>query len=407
MNASDAWNGAWDGSNDDGVGHTRVTAPLATQGDLRRWQLQHSAPADSQRRILWEQLVEDWLDMKETKSASAHTRRNYAAALNRWRRFLAAQFSDAEQPGRELWDVDHTHVRHWQSELRAQRLSESTINHQLSCVSSFYSFVINEKRMVAGIELDLFVDRLGRKRDNPFKVGNLRRGKVTHYERARPLTVGEYCALLDHLEGHSQTTAGARNYALILTFLHTGWRSSELLRMRWQDLRPSRSQPGTYIYAWRGKGAKSNNDLLPADCWHAIRAYLLSARRWRPAAPGREEGLSADEYVWLPVAEPNMTGLRNANELIPGQPLSEKSALRVLRTALRQAEIPEWQQFRIHDLRHTHARLLMETGETMAAIQQRLHHSSLATTGLYLRAVHREDPVDTFTQKFRQLRMAT
>ena len=110
--------------------------------------------------------------------------------------------------------------------------------------------------------------------------------------------------------------------------------------------------------------------------------------------------------VW-PIADCNMAGLRNVHELVPGRPISEKSALRILRTALRHAGIAAWQQFRIHDLRHTHARLLMETGESMASIQQRLHHSSLATTGHYLRAVHREDPVDTFTKKFQQLRIAT
>ena len=32
-------------------------------------------------------------------------------------------------------------------------------------------------------------------------------------------------------------------------------------------------------------------------------------------------------------------------------------------------------------------------------------HSSLATTGLYVKAIAKEDPLDTFTAGFQQLRM--
>ena len=387
-------------------------ALATTGGDARqefgRQLMRAAVGAEQQRRRQWETLEDEWLELKRSKSESRHTVRNYQAALARFKEFLVGQFVEGDEiRSVELWDVDQTHVRGWQAAMRSNELGESTINHQLSCVSSFYSFVLNEKRMVNGVEIDLLVDRLGRKRDNPFKVGNLRRGRVEQYERARPLTIAEYAQLLNYLESQSHTLAGARNYALILTYLHTGWRSAELLRMQWRDIRPSRSQPGTFVFAWEGKGAKKNDDVLPADCWHAIVAYLKKAGRFTPGAPGREEGLALDEFVWLPVTEPNMSGLRNQGEAItPGQPISEKSALRVLRTALKLAGVPDAGEFRIHDLRHTHAHLLLESGESMPVIQARLHHSSLATTGLYLKAVRRNDPVDTYTAKFAQLRMA-
>lgn len=367
--------------------------------------------AESQRRVLWLELIGDWLDLKTGKSNSEHTRRNYEAALIRWQKFLATQFvEDADGAVRtvELWEADHSHVRAWQALLRSEGLAETTVNHQLSCVSSFYSFVINEKRMVNGVEVDLFVDRLGRARQNPFKVGNLQRGRAAAYERARPLTVGEYDKLLTYLEGQQHTVAGARNYALILTYLHTGWRSAELLRMRWGDVRPNRSQPGTFVFAWRGKGGKAQDDVLPADCYHAIVGYLKKAGRWTPGAPGREEGLAeglADEFVWLPVREPDMSGLKHGVKVDRSKPISEKSALRVLRAALRGAGIGNPEQFRVHDLRHTHAQLLLTTGQNLAVVQARLHHSSLATTGIYAKVLQRGDPIDGHTAGFRQLRM--
>ena len=360
--------------------------------------------AESQRRVLWQQMIGDWLELKASRSGSPHTRRNYQAAVERWQAFLATQFVQNEVHTVELWEVDHSHVRAWQAALRDE-VSESTVNHQLSCVSSFYSFVINEKRMVNGVEIDLFVDALGRSRVNPFKAGNLQRGRTAQYERAHPLNQREAMALLAYLEGQAHTVAGARNYALILTYIYTGWRSAELLRMRWEDVRPSQSQPGTFIFAWREKGGKAQDDVLPAPCYHAIVGYLKKAGRWTPGAPGREEGLAPHEFVWLPIKETDMSGMRNGAKVDPSTPISEKSALRVLRTALRKAGIHDADTRRVHDLRHTHAHLLLETNHNLATIQARLHHSSLATTGLYVKAIHREDPVDTFSAQFQQLRI--
>ena len=372
-------------------------------------QMQRAAlSAEAQRRAEWHRLIGDWLELKRSKSDSAHTERNYRNAVETWQAFLATQFifeDDDTARTVELWEVDHSHVRAWQAALAAER-APNTVNHYLSCVSSFYSFVIREKRIVNGIEIDLFTDRLGRSRENPFKAGNLQRARTESYERAHPLTVQEYAQLITYLEAHNHTLAGARNHALILTYLHTGWRSAELLRMQWQHVRPSRSQPGTFIFEWRGKGAKHQDDVLPADCFHAIVNMLKKAGRWTPGAPGREEGLAPDEFVWLPVRAVDMSGLRNGAAVDPTQPISEKQALRILRAALRAAGVAHPEKFRIHDLRHTHAHLLLETGHNLAVIQARLHHSSLSTTGIYVKAMHRTDPVDTHTAQFAQLRLS-
>lgn len=71
----------------------------------------------------------------------------------------------------------------------------------------------------------------------------------------------------------------------------------------------------------------------------------------------------------------------------------------------RSAGIPGWKTFRVHDLRHTHAHLLLESGQNLAVVQGRLHHSSLATTGLYTAAIRRVDPLDVHSSGFIQLRL--
>jgi hypothetical protein len=49
---------------------------------------------------------------------------------------------------------------------------------------------------------------------------------------------------------------------------------AELLRMRWGEIRPSKADNQSYVFQWRGKGAKSQDDVLPRDCYDAILNYL-------------------------------------------------------------------------------------------------------------------------------------
>jgi integrase len=184
----------------------------------------------------------------------------------------------------------------------------------------------------------------------------------------------------------------------VLTFLYTGWQSSELLRMRWGDLRRSRVQAGVTIYAWQGKGNRRADDVLPAHCFQAICAYLRVAGRLRA---GLEPAM--DEPIWLPVCSPRVEHLRHAPSLDSTRPITERSALRILRSALRGAQIPQWQSYRMPDLRHTHAHLLLEGGQPVDVVQKRLHHVSAATTNLYIRAVHAPEPIDMVSDTFAYL----
>ena len=51
-------------------------------------------------------------------------------------------------------------MRQWQQQMADAGTAPATIGLKLSAVSSFYSFVINEKRMAFGVEMCLFVDAL-------------------------------------------------------------------------------------------------------------------------------------------------------------------------------------------------------------------------------------------------------
>lgn len=351
--------------------------------------LQAQLANDEWMAVQWSNLHEDWLHFVAAKrSGSAHTETNYRRATRQWREFVATLRQEAGPDAGfpvKLWQVDAGHVRQWQAALAEAGNGDATINLKLSAVSSFYSFVINERRMVGGVEMCLFADALGNARANPFRFGNVQRPKATtESERAKPLQPAEIGKLFAWLQKRQHTLTGARNYALILAYSETGFRNAEVTRMQWKHIRPSRSQRDRIIYAWQGKGGKAEDEPLPDIVWHAIVHYLEQDGRWLPGQPLHEQPLQPDDYIFRAVTHKGTANLRHVEEIDPTGAISGKTALRILRSALRRAGVANWQQYRVHDLRHTWALRMLAGGAHENEIRLRAHHSSLETTARYL-----------------------
>lgn len=356
---------------------------VAAPGGSDLWAVDPVLEQESLRR-LWYRLRDAWLDAAEAKSRSAHTRRAYQTATSMWLDWLAEH---ALMP----WQVTSTHVRGWQRVLEALGNSDSTVNARMSAVSSWYEFVIREVHMVGGVERSAFFDAEGRTRANPFRVGNVRRAKVVQYGKAKVLGAEQLAKLFGYLSRHQESLSGSRNYALLLTYFLTASRNREVLQMRWGDIRPSRSQPGGYVFAWRGKGNKAEDSVLPQRAYHAIVHHLKVAGRW---APGHEDHIGDDEFIWQPLVSHgfgNLTSAAHGRE--PVGHISPKNAVRVLQTSLRRAGVPDAGKFRIHDLRHSFAHLYEGDLEKLRRI---LHHENLNTTGIYVRSL--QDPTDTHSE---------
>ena len=382
----------------------QVVAP-AVDDFARMWRGAYEG-ADEWMQRAWSRMFGEWLDMKERKCGSVHTRRNYERVVNAWLDFVSTQVT-AEGRILKPWLVEIAHVRAWQEEL-AQRLSAVTVNHHLSCVSSFYSFVINEKRMVGGVELCLFADASGRARSNPFKYGNVQRSAVKQYERAELMADEDLGRLMRHLREHQHTLTGARNFALVLSYIATGFRNHEVIRMQWKHIRPHRKLKNVMVYSWRGKGGKEDDVPVPASMWNAIVHMLTLDGRWVPGVPAIEQAIDPDEYIWKPLRT-HMVGNLTWNEgSWDGEGhLSDKSALRIFRTALKNAGVKSPEKYRVHDLRHAHAVLMLEDGASETDVMLKLHHSNLATTGIYTKSIRkkREDRVDDRSDRLVQKMM--
>mgnify|MGYP000682712124 CR=1 FL=1 len=70
-------------------------------------------------------------------------------------------------------------------------------------------------------------------------------------------------------------------------------------------------------------------------------------------------------------------------------------------TALRQAGVKNPEAVRVHDLRHTFAVQFYDKKKDIRALQERLHHKSLATTDIYVREFL-EEPTDNYSEQLYQ-----
>jgi len=274
----------------------------------------------------WQGAIRAFLAEKEGRSGSHRTAEEYARLLQRFFEGLGKTpdavtpdevFSFAYGPGPSGRDP-----------------SAATTNLRLAALSSLYQFLIR---------MDLVTrnpcDRVQRSRQEPTPPKGLDREEIKRLFAAVP-----------------DTPAGQRDKAIILTFLLTGRRRTEIMGLLAGDL----SSNGVVFYSYRGKGGRVKRRELPEPCFLSI----VEALRVR----GKD--LAAME---------------------PHERLFDVSAHGFylnLRRYLRKARLPA---AGVHVLRHSAAKLRRDVGETVEEVSSFLDHSSLAVTTTYLRRLEGEE----------------
>lgn len=363
----------------------------------------------------WHTLWQAWLSMSHTKrrSGSQHTQRSYRQATQRW-------FAFTRSLGVEPWAATSFQVRQWLTQLQQgddqhAPLSPAAINQRLAACSSFYSFVLQAHFSEAGRLRTLYEDHQGRALPNPFQavIVPRQRPALRTTREAKYWHPGESEQLLADLERRRHTLTGSRNYALILGYLLTGYRSLEFVSLRWGSIRPHRQQPGAWVVEWTGKGDKEATDPLPTRVYEAIVAYL--ERSGRPPAT-----LRPTDYIFIPLITHQIGNLINQQgrrqktegrgqkkddnepraERVPtGREahLSTKQVESIIKGALRRAGLQPRGRV-THGLRHTFAERHYRNKKDLEALRSRLHHGNVATTSLYVATEFPDDPVDDFSE---------
>lgn len=145
-----------------------------------------------------------------------------------------------------------------------------------------------------------------------------------------------------------------RNAAILTLMYAAGLRVSELVGLRWRDVRARSSGQGQITVL--GKGQKTRTILLSAGVFTRLAALREGADDESPVFASRKKGGS----------------------------LHPCHVLRITKRAARRAGIGR--SVRNHDLRHSHATHSLERGAPISLVSQTLGHASISTTGRYLHA---------------------
>jgi site-specific recombinase XerD len=274
----------------------------------------------------WDQALYAFLVEKGNRSGSRRTVESYSRML--WR-FFADTAPDRVTPADVLaWAHGIG--------LSGRPPSTVTIGARIACLSSFYRFAI---RM--GLLTSNPCDKVERPRQSP--------------SPARGYSAEEVRRLLAVVP---DSVYGRRDRAILLTFVLTGRRRTEVMDLKAGDIE---IEDRTVFYSYRGKGGKRGRRELPRPAWEAIRGTLADAEK-ELATMGPEESL------WQSGAGP--------------QGVSGSTFYSRFRRYLAAAGMKPGG---LHILRHSAARLRRDAGESVETVSAFLDHSSLAVTTTYLR----------------------
>ena len=198
-----------------------------------------SLPALPSTASTWDQALYAFLVEKGNRSGSKRTVESYSRML--WR-FFADTTPDRVTPAVVL---SYAHG----IGLSGKAPSPVTIGARIACLSSYFRFL-----MRMGLVASNPCDMVERPRTSP--------------SPARGYSADEVRKLLEVVP---DTTQGRRDRAILLVFILTGRRRSEVMDLKASDIT---IEDSTVYYSYRGKGGKRGRRELPRPAWEAIRRTL-------------------------------------------------------------------------------------------------------------------------------------
>lgn len=242
-------------------------------------------------------------------------------------------------------------VLDWWSDLIERGFEVSTVYGMVSKLSSFYKWAMQtpETRAIFGY--------------NPIVLARPEFPKMYQGKTVKAIAPKDVKALLDTVREIAATgdVSAKRDYALLLFFITSGMRRSEILGLRWCDVNIG----DTNMVTARVKGGKIRTvEIKDERAWRALFDYLeVSDRLW---------DIGGEAPLWAR-HDPKATE--------PHQRLSTHGFAKRVKDYARQADIGD---IHLHQFRHSFAKHVAETAGSITEAQEALGHENLATTKIYV-----------------------
>ncbi len=272
-------------------------------------------------------------------------------------------------------------VRAWQQALEAEGLAQETIYGRISRVSSFYEWALKEPALARHLKA------------NPVKLARPRAPKPYQSESIKALRDEDLDALLDVVrrkiasDDPVASLVARRDYALLLFYLLSGMRRTEIIRLRWGDVDLRRD--GSIVLSTKVKGGTYlTREIADPSVQQALLDYLDRS--------GRRHGMTKSSPLWVahdraqttpPGKAKKKLGAPGAKEKVartPGKQLSSHGFVKKLKEYAAEAGLDH---IHLHQTRHTYARLVSEEAGSIIEVQDALGHKNLATTRVYAQRV--------------------
>lgn len=240
----------------------------------------------------------------------------------------------SEQGLNNLKDVEYSDTRIYLTRLFDQQLSRKSVARRISCMRSFYKFLLREKLT----------------EDNPFSLVS-----IPKLEKRLPdfFYEEELSKLFEACE--TESFLGKRNKAILELLYGTGMRVGECCKIQLKDIDFSLSTVLVH-----GKGKKERYVPFGSFAHDALEDYINN---------GRKELLKdKQDHHYLFVN-------------FRGGPLTDRGIREILNKLIEKSTLTG--KIHPHKLRHTFATHMMSNGADMRTVQELLGHAFLSSTQVY------------------------
>jgi len=273
--------------------------------------------------------IQSFIDyLKFQKRYSPNTVRSYQDDLVQFCDYLQLQFGKLQ-----LNEIGHSYVRSWLASLKERNISAKTLNRKISCLKSFYKYLIKTGELDQTPMSKVISPKIGKRLPDFIRIEDSTK-------------------LIASLK-NTEDWRSLNTRMLITIFYNTGMRLSELINLKEEQIDFHKRQIKVL-----GKGNKERLIPVSAELIAAIRDYIASKRKTFGKA---DEALLVTEK---------------------GKKMYPKYPYLVVKSFLAQ-EVQPLQKKSPHILRHSFATHLSNNGADLNAIKDLLGHSSLAATQVY------------------------